>query len=74
MSLAGKFSDITSDALGAHHGAHIQSGTVSGHAPADAIIIPDAHLLFTGDYKRAGVDLIVSGNDNFDRLFSRVQS
>ena len=63
MSLAGKLSDITSDALGAHHGAHIQSGTVAGHAPADAIIIPDAHLLFTGDYKRAGVDLIVSGND-----------
>ena len=63
MSLAGKFSDITSDVLGAHHGAHVHVGTVSGHAPADAIIIPDAHLLFTGDYKRAGVDLIVSGDD-----------
>ena len=40
------------------------SGTVSGHAPADAIIIPDAHLLFNGDFKRAGVDLVVSGDDH----------
>ena len=39
------------------------SNTVSGHAPSDAIIIPDAHLLFTGDFKRAGVDLVLSGDD-----------
>src|ERR1700716_761495 len=53
---------MTSDMQGAHPGAHVHVGTVSGHAPADAIIIPDAHLLFTGDFKRAGVDLVVSGD------------
>ncbi|MET0676002.1 MAG: VCBS domain-containing protein [Bradyrhizobium sp.] len=36
---------------------------VSTHAPADAIIIPDANLLFNGDFKRSGPDLIVSGGD-----------
>nr|WP_143039703.1 MULTISPECIES: VCBS domain-containing protein [Bradyrhizobium] len=60
--MAGKFSDMTPDGQGAHPGAHVHVGTVSGHAPADAIIIPDAHLLFTGDFKRAGVDLVVSGD------------
>src|SRR3977135_1974600 len=52
---------MTADAHGAHPNAHLHTGTVSGHAPADAIIIPDAHLLFTGDFKRAGVDLVLSG-------------
>ncbi|SDN97545.1 VCBS domain-containing protein [Afipia sp. GAS231] len=60
--MAGKFTDLTPDAQGAHPGSHLYSGTVSGHAPADAIVISDAHLLFTGDFKRAGVDLVVSGD------------
>ena len=53
---------MTPDGQGAHSGAHVHVGTVKGHAPADAITIPDAHLLFTGDFKRAGVDLVVSGD------------
>src|SRR3979490_789608 len=53
---------MTPDSQGAHPGAHVHVSTVSTHAPADAIIIPDAHLLFTGDFKRAGVDLVVSGD------------
>jgi len=36
---------------------------VSTHAPSDAITISDAHLLFTGDFKRSGVDLILSSGD-----------
>ena len=36
---------------------------VSTHAPSDAIIISDAHLLFHGDFKRSGVDLILSSGD-----------
>src|SRR6185295_4317288 len=36
---------------------------VSTHAPSDAIIVPDAHLLFHGDFKRSGVDLILSSSD-----------
>ncbi|MEO8319196.1 MAG: VCBS domain-containing protein, partial [Bradyrhizobium sp.] len=64
MSLAGKFTDVLPDSQGAHPGAHVHVGTVSGHAPSDAIIIPDAHLLFGGDFKRSGVDLILSGDDH----------
>jgi VCBS repeat-containing protein len=36
---------------------------VSTHAPSDAIIISDAHLLFHGDFKRSGVDLILADGD-----------
>jgi VCBS repeat-containing protein len=36
---------------------------VSTHAPADAIIVPDAHLLFNGDFKRAGADLVLTSGD-----------
>jgi len=36
---------------------------VSTHAPSDAITISDAHLLFTGDFKRSGVDLVLSSGD-----------
>ena len=32
---------------------------VSTHVPVDAIIVSDAHLLFNGDFKRSGVDLIL---------------
>src|SRR5580698_7955271 len=45
------------------HG-HVESFSPHAtHAPADAIIVPDAHLLFTGDFKRSGVDLILSKDD-----------
>jgi VCBS repeat-containing protein len=36
---------------------------VSTHAPSDAIIISDAHLLFHGDFKRSGVDLVLTSGD-----------
>ncbi len=32
------------------------------HAPADAIVVPDAHFLFNGDFKRSGVDLVLSAD------------
>ena len=59
MSLAGKFTDVLPDGQGAHLGGHVHVDNVSTHAPPGAIIVPDAHLLFTGDFKRAGVDLIL---------------
>ena len=37
---------------------------VSTQAPSEAIIISDAHLLFHGDFKRSGVDLILSSGDH----------
>ena len=33
---------------------------VSTQAPPDAIIVSDANLLFNGDFKRSGVDLVLT--------------
>ena len=35
----------------------------STHVPPGAIIVPDAQLLFTGDFKRSGIDLDISHDD-----------
>ena len=37
-------------------------GFVQHHASDSHIVIPDAHLLFSGDYTRIGSDLIISGD------------
>ena len=61
MNYAGKFEAFFAQGQGAAAPAHVVHGeTVHGHAPADAIVVPDAHLLFNGDFKRSGVDLILS--------------
>ncbi|WP_246666719.1 VCBS domain-containing protein [Bradyrhizobium guangdongense] len=40
---------------------HIDSFTAKGHGvPAGAFVVPDPNLLFHGDFKRAGVDLVLS--------------
>jgi hypothetical protein len=52
------------DGLGAYSGGHSHVETIhAAQAPSDAIIVPDAHLLFHGDFKRSGVDLVLSGAD-----------
>lgn len=51
------------DGQGSHPHGHVHVDSVSTHAPAGAIIVPDAHLLFTGDFKRSGVDLVLSADD-----------
>ena len=57
----------------AHNGAspfsdghgHVETITRhAGHAPSDAIIVPDSQLLFNGDFKRSGVDLVLSRDDH----------
>jgi len=63
LSLAGRFDDRLSDGQGTHPGGHVHVDSISTHAPPGAIVIPDAHLLFTGDFKRSGVDLILTGDD-----------
>src|SRR5580658_5164116 len=35
---------------------------------ADCVSIPDAELLFTGDFKRAGPDLVLTGRDGHHHL------
>ncbi|MEH2624091.1 VCBS repeat-containing protein [Bradyrhizobium sp. AZCC 1719] len=78
MNYAGKFgsgdldpfsgADVGLGPLLSSHGHLPSSGKfnvdkVSTHAPSDAIIISDADLLFSGDFKRSGVDLILSSGD-----------
>ena len=60
MNKLGKFNaTISSDGQsGASHSYfHVES--VHGHAPADAIVVPNAHFLFNADFKRSGLDLIL---------------
>ena len=61
--MAGKFTDLLADGPGSEPLGNFQVGSVSTHAPSDAIIVPDANLLFNGDFKRSGVDLILSAQD-----------
>jgi VCBS repeat-containing protein len=47
-----------------------------GHGAPDAIVVPDAHLLFAGDYRRSGLDLVLSkdGHDHVVRDYFRGES
>src|SRR5882757_4282658 len=36
---------------------------IEGHAKSGSIVIPDADLLFSGDFKRSGLDLEISHHD-----------
>jgi VCBS repeat-containing protein len=58
LNYGGSFDARSAD--GAH--AHVQPGVP--HAPAGAIVVPDAHLLFNADFHRSGVDLLLSKDDH----------
>lgn len=60
MSFADKFDVLLPDTHRSHHDGQVHVDSVSGHAPAGAIVVPDAQLLFTGDFTRSGVDLILT--------------
>jgi fibronectin-binding autotransporter adhesin len=67
LNYAGRFDAAhVPDGLGAHAQgnakAYMHFDAPPAHAPADAIIVPDAHVLFNGDYKRSGTDLILSSD------------
>jgi fibronectin-binding autotransporter adhesin len=68
LNYAGKFdANLPIDGTGAHSHGHLHVESVSAHAlhaPAGAIIVPDAQLLFNGDFKRSGVDLVLSNDDH----------
>src|SRR5216684_1290930 len=50
--------------MGPHSNAHFDFDSLSHRGHADTIIVPDAHLLFSGDYERSGADLIISDRDH----------
>ena len=51
------------EGFGAHLGGQTHFEAVhASHAPSDAIVVPDAQLLFGGEFKRTGVDLVLSGD------------
>ena len=64
MNYASKFdAKLPADGSGLHSNGHGHVETITSHAthaPSDAIIVPDAQLLFNGDFKRSGVDLVLS--------------
>jgi hypothetical protein len=59
LNYSGKF-DATLSADGVGSLSHVHLDSIPTQAPADSIIVPDAHLLFYGDFKRSGIDLILS--------------
>jgi VCBS repeat-containing protein len=65
LNFVGKFdAKLHVDGSGAHPDAHSHADSVPTHAPSDAILVADADLLFNGDFKRSGVDLILSRDDH----------
>src|SRR5712672_1434707 len=66
LNYSGKFdAKLPFDCSGAPHHPHIHVDSVSAHgAPVGAIIVPDTQLLFNGEFKRSGVDLILSKDDH----------
>ncbi|MEY9517773.1 VCBS domain-containing protein [Bradyrhizobium elkanii] len=42
---------------------YVHVDSVSTHAPHGAIIVDDGQLLFTGDFKRTGLDLVIAKDD-----------
>src|SRR5580698_7377820 len=54
-------------AEGEGYGAHASVIHIDASHP-DHVIVPDAQLVFTGDYKRAGPDLVLTGQDGRHHL------
>jgi fibronectin-binding autotransporter adhesin len=67
LNYSGKFdAKVPVDGSDLHSNGHVHVDTFfahATHAPVDAIVVPDAHLLFNGDFKRSGVDLVLSRDD-----------
>src|SRR5258707_11023304 len=64
LNYAGKFdATVPDDGFVAPSHTYFHIDHPPAHAPSDAIVVPDAHFLFNADFKRSGVDLILSGDD-----------
>ncbi|WP_316232400.1 VCBS domain-containing protein [Bradyrhizobium sp. SZCCHNR1051] len=53
---------LFSEGRGASSHGHVRLEAPHAHAPTDAIVVPDAHFLFNADFKRSGLDLILSSD------------
>ncbi len=42
-----------------YSGVELAASEAPGHG-GHTVVVPDAHLLFSGDYRRAGADLVLS--------------
>ncbi len=65
MNYAGKFdAAISLDGQGSRSPAHVHvesfTAKAHGHVPEGAFVVPDANLIFHGEFKRAGIDLVLS--------------
>ena len=62
MNYSGKFdAKLSIDGPSLHSFGHFNVETVkASQVPSDAIIVPNANLLFHGDFKRSGLDLVLS--------------
>src|SRR5437879_2736991 len=61
MNYAGKF---FADVVDSHSGVHFNFDSHSHSGNADTVTLPNAHLLFSGNYERSGADLVVSDRDH----------
>src|SRR3982075_1240785 len=61
MNFPGKFEQGSSLS---HFSMHADLGSFSLDGHANTVTIPNGHLLFSGDYERSGLDLIVSDHDH----------
>lgn len=57
MNYAGK---VASGGLDLFSGARVDIDQLAHHGPADAVTVPDAHLLFSGNFQKSGNDLIIA--------------
>ncbi|MBR1125862.1 VCBS domain-containing protein [Bradyrhizobium lablabi] len=61
MNFVDKFdAGLPLSGAGLHPKALPHVDSVSGHAPSGSVVVKDAHLLFNGDYRKAGLDLVIS--------------
>ncbi|WP_201723777.1 VCBS domain-containing protein, partial [Bradyrhizobium sacchari] len=63
MNYAGKFdAAIPFHGEGSHSSGYVDSFTAKahGHVPDGAVVVPDPNLIFNGEFKRAGLDLVLS--------------
>ncbi len=44
------------------------ASVIANDAPQHAVLVPDAELLFTGAFRRAGPDLVLTGNDGHHHI------